>query len=69
MWTAVFWPSDTENRIKELRFSDSVSLLPWPHIHGSPRRFYYGLNLTDDPRNAYFRSPIRMHYIGKIKYY
>ena len=23
----VFWPSDTERRIKELRFSESVSLL------------------------------------------
>ena len=23
---SVFWPSDTENRINELRFSDSVSL-------------------------------------------
>ena len=24
--TSVFWPSDTESRINELRFSDSVSL-------------------------------------------
>ena len=39
------------------------------HIHGSPRRFYYGLNLTDDPGNASFRSPIRMHYTRMIKYY
>ena len=39
------------------------------HIHGSPRRFYYGLNLTDDPGNANFRSPIRMHYIRMIKFY
>ena len=23
---SVFWPSDTESRIKELRFSDSISL-------------------------------------------
>ena len=23
---SVFWPSDTENRINELRFSDSISL-------------------------------------------
>ena len=31
------------------------------HIDGSPRLFHYGLNLTDDPRNANFRSLIRMH--------
>ena len=46
-----------------------VSLMPRSHIHGFPRRFYYGLNLTDDPGNANFRSPIRMHYICIIKYY
>ena len=45
------------------------SLMPRSHIHGSPRRFYYGLNLTDDPGNANFRSPIRMHYIRMIKQY
>ena len=33
------------------------------------RRFYYGLNLTDDPGNANFRSPILKHYIRMIKYY
>ena len=43
--------------------------MPRSHIHGSPRRFYYGLNLTDDPGNANFRSPIRMHYIRMIKYH
>ena len=36
-------------------------LMPRSHIHGSPRRIHYGLNLTDDPGNASFRSPIRMH--------
>ena len=35
--------------------------MPRSHIHGSPRRFHYGSNLTDDPGNAIFRSPIRMH--------
>ena len=44
-------------------------LMPRSHIHGSPPRFYYGFNLTDDPGNANFRSPIRMHYIRMIKYY
>ena len=44
-------------------------LMPRSHIHGSPRRFYYGLNLMDDPGNADFRSLIRMHYIRMIKYY
>ena len=38
------------------------SLMPRSHIHGSPRRFHYGLNLTDDPGNAIFRSPIRIWY-------
>ena len=45
------------------------TIMPRSHIHGSPRRFYYGLNLTDDAGNAKFRSPIRMHYIRMIKYY
>ena len=36
---------------------------------GSPRRFHYGLNLTDDPGKANFRSPIGMHYIRMIKYH
>ena len=44
-------------------------VMPRSHIHGSPRWFYYGLNLTDDTGNANFRSPIRMHYIRMIKYY
>ena len=35
--------------------------MPRLHIHGSPCRFDYGFNLTDDPRNANFRSPIQMH--------
>ena len=30
--------------------------MPRSHIHGSPRRFYYGLNLTDDLGNANFRE-------------
>ena len=37
--------------------------MPRSHTYGSPCRFYYGLNLTDGPGNAYFRSRIRMHYI------
>ena len=43
--------------------------MPRSHIHGSSRRFYYGLKLTDDLGNANFRSPIRMHYIRMIKYH
>ena len=35
--------------------------MPRSHIHGSPRRFHCGLNFTDDPGNAIFSSPIRMH--------
>ena len=51
-------------------FVHKLSLvMPRSHIHGSPRRFYYGLNLRDDPGNANFCSPIRMHYIRMIKYY
>ena len=42
--------------------------MPRSHIHGSPRRFYYGLNPTDGPGNANFRSPIRMHYIRTTTY-
>ena len=43
--------------------------MPRSNIHGSPRLFYFGFNLTDDPGNANFRSPIRMHYNCMIKYY
>ena len=49
--------------------NEQFTLMPRSHIHGSPRRFYYGLDFTDDPGNANFRSPIRMHYIRMIKYY
>ena len=43
-------------------------LMPRSHIHGSPRRFHYGLNPTDDPRNYNFRSPIRMHNVSTTTY-
>ena len=36
--------------------------MPRLHIHGSSRRFYYGLILMDDPGNANFRRSLRMHY-------
>ena len=35
--------------------------MPRSHIHGSPRWFHYGSNLTDDPGNAISLSPIRIH--------
>ena len=35
-------------------------IMPRSHIHESPCRFHYGSNLTDDPGNGIFRSPIRM---------
>ena len=35
-----------------LLFIADVFLMPRSHIHGAPRRFYYGLKLTDDPGNA-----------------
>ena len=47
----------------------AISVMPRSHIHGSPRRFYYGLNHTHDPENANFRRSIRMHYMRMIKYY
>ena len=37
-------------------------VMPRSHIHGSPRRFHYGLNPTDDPENDNVRSPIRVLY-------
>ena len=48
------------------QWSFALNVMPRSHIHGSSRRFYYGLNLTDNPGNAIFRSPIRMHYIIRI---
>ena len=47
---------------------EETYIIPRSRIHGSPRRFYYGLNLTDDPWNANFHSPIRMHNTRMIKY-
>ena len=34
--------------------------MPRSHIHGSPRRFHYGSNPTDDHGYNNFRSPIRV---------
>ena len=39
----------------------TASVMPRSRIHGSPRRFHYGLILTDGPGNANFRSLMRMH--------
>ena len=42
--------------------------MPRSHIHGSPRRFHYGSNPTDDPGNDNFRSQIRMHNASTTTY-
>ena len=42
--------------------------MPRSHIHGSPRRFHYGSNPTDDPENGNFHSPIRMHSASTTTY-
>ena len=52
-------PPQIENRIMARLYVRSI--MPRSHIHGSPRRFHYGLDLTDDPGNVIFCSPIRMH--------
>ena len=46
----------------------SVSLMPRSHIRGSPRRFHYGSNPTDDPGNDNFYSLIRMHNASTTTY-
>ena len=43
-------------------------VMPRSHIHGSPRRFYYGSNPTDDHENDNARSPIRMHNASTTTY-
>ena len=43
-------------------------LMPRSHIQGSPRRFHYGSNLTDDPGNNNFRSAMRMHNASTTTY-
>ena len=64
------WRHGCSRRLLGLsRYLIAFLVMPRSHIHGSPRRFYYGFNLTDDPGNANFRSPIRIHYIRMIKYY
>ena len=45
-----------------------INLMIRSHIHGSPRRFHYGSNPTDDPGNDNLRSPIRMHNASTTTY-
>ena len=62
-----FWLYNKKEPFSEM--SDTVCygligntmVMPRSHIHGSPGQFHYGSNLTDDPGNAIFSSPIRMH--------
>ena len=63
------WTPSEKNFLDPRILMNVRSVMPRSHIHGSPSRFYYGLNLTDNHGNANFRSPIRMHYIRMIKYY
>ena len=60
---------NNEQQQQNQRLRTDSSLKPRSHIQGSPRQFYYGLNLTDDPGNANFHSPIRMHYKRMIEHY
>ena len=46
-----------------------IVLMPRSLMYGSPRRFHYGSNPTDDPENDNFRSPIRMHNASTTTYY
>ena len=46
----------------------SNTVMPRSHIHGSPRRFHYGSNPTDDPGNGNFRSLIQMHNASTTTY-
>ena len=46
----------------------NTHVMPRSHIHGSPRRFHYGSNLTDDPGNDNFRSLIGMHNASTTTY-
>ena len=43
-------------------------VMPRSHIHGSPRRFHYGSNPTDDHGNDNFRSLIQMHNVSTTTY-
>ena len=45
---------------RSIFYSWASQFMPRSHIHGSPRWFHYGLNLTDVPGNVAFRSLIRM---------
>ena len=44
------------------------TLMPRSHIHGTPRRFHYGSDPTDDPGNDNFRSPTQMHNASTTTY-
>ena len=66
LFTAALWSPEGKALTSWLLFVMYIVILLCP---GHPHRFYYGLNLMDDPSNANFRCPIRMHYIRMIKYY
>ena len=50
------------NNLMHTLLTAVVYLMPKSHIHGSPWRFEYGLNLTDATEKAKFRTPIRIRY-------
>ena len=50
------------------RYLTAFPVMPRSHIHGSIRRFHYGLNPTDDPGSDNFCSPIRMHNASTTTY-
>ena len=77
--TSQHWPDTLRAAVKASSYSEAVCVsynscgthyhYTRSHIHWSPCRFYYGLNLTDDQGKTNFRSLIQMHYIHMIKYY
>ena len=67
MWNQTPVVSLIWSKWSSLHFQSNL-LMPRSHIHGSPRRFRYGSNPTDDPGNDNFRSPIRMHNASTTTY-
>ena len=48
-------------KVNHITLKFNLDIISRLHIHGSPPRFHYGSNFSDDHGNANFASSIRMH--------
>ena len=66
----IFWLRNKKTNflVQRPAYYIAFFLMPRSHTHGSPRRFHYESNPTDDPGNDNIRSPIQMHNASTTTY-